>query len=77
MFDYHLTPVTLSFAHIDGLKISSDKSTLYSKLEVRIINVYMCIVDGMVLVQSHVDFPSTFGCEANMTVSSCQACKIV
>ena len=49
-------------------------STLFSKLEVRIItdalrNVDVCIVDGMFLVQSHVDLPSTFGSEANATLS--------
>ena len=32
-------------------------------------NVDVCIVDGMFLVQSHVDLPSTFGGEANMTQS--------
>ena len=42
--------------------------------EVRIItdalrNVDVCIVDGMFLVQSHVDLPSTFGSEANVTLS--------
>ena len=34
---YPLTSVPLTFAHIDGLKISTDKSALFSKLEVRII----------------------------------------
>ena len=56
---YALTPVLLTFAHIDGLKISTDKSTLFSKLEVRIVtdvprNTDACIVDGMSLVQSHI-----------------------
>ena len=32
-------------------------------------NVDICIVDGMFLVQSHVDLPSTFGGEVNMTLS--------
>ena len=46
----------------------------FSKLEVRIItnahrNVDVCIVDGMFLVQSHVDLPLTFGGEANVTLS--------
>ena len=50
------------------------QSTLFSKLEVRIItdalrNEDVCIVDGMFLVQSHVDLPSTFGGEANVTLS--------
>ena len=31
-------------------------------------NVYVCIVDGTFLVQSHVDLPSTFGGEANVTL---------
>ena len=35
-------------------------------------NVDVCIVDGVFLVQSHVDLYSTFGGVANMTVSSCQ-----
>ena len=64
----------MTFDHSDGRKISTDKSTLFSKLEVRIIkdslrNVDVCIVDGMFLVQSHVDLPSTFGGEANVTLS--------
>ena len=80
MIAYPLTSVPLVFAHIDGLKISTDKSTLFSKLEVRIItdaprNVDVCIVNGMFLVQSHTDLPSTFGCVAKVTVSSCQTCK--
>ena len=32
-------------------------------------NVDVCIVDGMFLVQSHVDLPSTFGSVANVTLS--------
>ena len=77
---YLLTSVPLTFAHIDGLKISTDKSTLFSKLELRIItdaprNVDVCIVCGMLLVQSHVDLPSTLGGEANVNVLSCQTCK--
>ena len=27
---YHLTSVPLTFAHIDGIKISTDKSTIFS-----------------------------------------------
>ena len=51
---YPLTSVPLTFAHIDGLKISTDKSTPFSKLEVRIItdapgNIDAFIVDGMFL----------------------------
>ena len=69
MLAYPLTSV-----QIDGLKISTEKSTLFSKLEVRIItdaprNVDACIVDGMFLVQSHVDLPSTFGGQANVSLS--------
>ena len=74
MLAYHLTSVPLTFAHIDGLKISTDKSTLFSKLEVRIIpdaprNIDACIVAGMLLVHSLVDLPSTFGGQANVTLS--------
>ena len=59
MLAYPLTSVPLTFAHIDGLKISS----LFSKLEMRIItgaprNIDALIVDGMSLVQSRVDLPS-------------------
>ena len=73
---YPLTSVPLTFAHIGGLKISTD----FSKLEVRIItdaprNIDACHVDGMFLVQSHVGLPSTFGGQANVTVSSCQTCN--
>ena len=32
-------------------------------------NVDVCIVDGMFLLQSHVDLPSSFGGEANVTLS--------
>ena len=32
-------------------------------------NVDACIVDGMFLVQSHVDLSSTFGGQANLTLS--------
>ena len=32
-------------------------------------NIDACIVDGMFLVQSHVDLPSTFGGQANVTLS--------
>ena len=32
-------------------------------------NVDVCIVDGMFLVRSHLDVPSTFGSEANVTLS--------
>ena len=84
MLAYPLKSVPLTFAHIDGLKISTDKSTFFSKLEVRIItdapiNIDSCTVDGMFLVQSRVDLPSTFGGQTNKTlsetVSSCQTCK--
>ena len=74
MLAYHLTSVPLTFVHIDGLKISTDKSTLFSELKVRIItdaprNIDACIVDGMFLVHSHVDLPSTFGGQANVFLS--------
>ena len=50
------------------------KLTLFSKLEVGIItdaprNVHVCIVDGMFLVQFHVDFPTTFDGAENVTLS--------
>ena len=66
MLAYPLTSVPLSFVHSDGHKISTDISTLFSKLEVRIIidalrNVDACILDGLFLVQSRVDLLSTFG----------------
>ena len=46
---------------------------LFSKLKVRIItdaprNIDACIGDGMFLVQSHVQLPSTFGGQANVTL---------
>ena len=74
MLAYPLTSDPLTFAYIDELKVSTDKSTLFSKLKVRIIadaprNINACIADGMFLVQSHVDLPSTFGGQANVTVS--------
>ena len=75
MLAYPPSSVLLTFAHSDGHKISTDISTLFSKLEVRIIrdalrNVETCIFDGMFLVQSHVDLRSTFGGEANVTTLS-------
>ena len=56
------------------MDLSTDKSTLFSELEVRIIknaprNVNACIIDGMFLVQHHVDLPSTFGGQAHVTLS--------
>ena len=74
MLAYPLTPVPLTFALSDGHKISMDISSLFSKLEVRIItdalrNIDVCIVDGKFLVHSHVDLPSTFGGEANVVLS--------
>ena len=55
-------------------KISTDKSTLFSKLDVRIItdaprNIDACIVDEIFLVHSRVDLPLTFGGQANVTLS--------
>ena len=82
------TSFPLTFAHIDGLKISTDKSSFFSKLEVRIItdaprNIDACIVNGMFLVQSLVDLPSTFGGQVNMTLSesflssqTCKSCRV-
>ena len=72
MLAYPFTSVPLTFAHSDGYKISTDKSTLSSKLEVRIItdvlrNLDGFIFDGMYLVHSHVDLPSTFGSDTNVT----------
>ena len=74
LLKYPHTSVPLTFAHIDGLKITTDKSTLFSKLEARIIadaprSVDVCIVNGMFLVHSRVDLPSTFGCVAIVTLS--------
>ena len=61
----------MTFAHIDEYLLTKQ---LFSKLEVRIItdaprNIDACIVDGMFLVQSYVDLHSTFGGEANVTLS--------
>ena len=74
MLAYPITSVFLTFAHSDVHKLSTDISTPFSELEVRIItdavrNVDVCIVDEMFLVQSHVDLPSTIGGEANVTLS--------
>ena len=74
MLAYPITSVPLTFAHSDVHKLSTDISTPFSELEVRIItdavrNVDVCIVDEMFLVQSHVDLPSTIGGEANVTLS--------
>ena len=79
---YPLTSVPLTFAHIYGLKMSTDKSTLFSKLEVRIItdatrNIDACIVDGMFLLHSHVDLPSPFSGQANVTLSDVQIMSIL
>ena len=64
----------MKFVHIDGLKIYTDKSTLFSKLEVRIItyasrSADVCRVNGMFLVHAHVYLPSTFGVVAIVTLS--------
>ena len=71
---YPLTPVPLTFAHIDGTKTSTDKSSLFSKLEARVHtdaprNIDVCIVDGMFVIQSLVDLPTTFGGVANVILS--------
>ena len=71
---YPVTSVPLTLAHIDGLKMSTDTSTLFCKLKMRIItdaprNIDVCIVDRMFLVQSNVDLPSIFGGQANVTLS--------
>ena len=70
---YSLTSAPLTFAHIDGLKISTDISSLFSKLEVRIIidapkNVDICIFDEMFLIHSNVDLVPTFCGIANLTL---------
>ena len=64
----------MTFVHNNRTKISTDKSTLFSKLETKKItddhrNVDVCIVDGMFLIQSLVDFPVTFGGVANVILS--------
>ena len=75
MFAYPLTSASLTFAHIDGLKIFTDNLTLFSKLEVRIITHAPRNVDVFfycrwnVPGKSHVDLPSTFGGEAHVTQS--------
>ena len=71
---YPLTPVPLTLAHIDGTKITTDKSKLFGKLEKRITpaapeNVDVCIVDGMFLIQSLANLPQTFGGIANVILS--------
>ena len=70
---YPLTSVHLTFAIFVDITYL-DKLTFFSKLEVRIItdaprNVQVFIVDGMFLVQSHVDLPKTFDDVENVTLS--------
>ena len=79
MLAYPLTSVPLTFAHIDGLKISTDKSTIFSKLDVRITtdaprNINACIVDGMFLIKYHVDLPTIVHGQANVTLSRSVRC---
>ena len=67
----------LSKGHIVGNHMSWLISTLFSYLEVITDaprNIDVCIVDGMFLVQSHVDLPSTCGGEANVTLSRLVRC---
>ena len=76
---YLVAYVPLTFAHNDELKISTNKPTLFSKLDVRIIkdasrNVDICIIDAIFLVPCHVDLPSTFGGVANVTSSVLVRC---
>ena len=71
---YPLTPVPLTLAHIDGTKITTDKSKLFGKLEKRITsaapeNVDACTVDAMFLIQSLANLPQTFGGIANVILS--------
>ena len=69
VFAYHLTSVPMTFAHIVGLNMSTYKSTLFSKLNVRIItdaarNVDVCIIDVPGTVSCR--FASTFVGVANL-----------
>ena len=75
MLAQSLTSVPLTFANSDGLGTFTDKSTLFSNLELRIItdstrNVYICIVVGKFLVQTHVYSSSTIDGVANVTTLS-------
>ena len=40
-------------------------------------NIDACIIDGMFLVHYHVDLPSSFGGQANVTLSDMQIMKIL
>ncbi|MCG7875152.1 MAG: hypothetical protein N0C90_02335 [Candidatus Thiodiazotropha endolucinida] len=71
---YPLTPVPMTLAHVDGTKITTDKSKLFAKLEARIHSdaprsVDVCIMDGMFLIQSLVALPPTFGGVAKLIMS--------
>ena len=73
MLAYPLTSVPLNLAHYGGLKVFTDKSTLFSKLDVRILtdafrNVDVCMYCQR-KIQSHVDLSSAFGGVANATLS--------
>ena len=73
MLAYPLTSVPLNLAHYGGLKVSTDKSTLFSKLVVRILtdafrNVDVCMYCRR-KIQSHVDLSAAFGGVANATLS--------
>ena len=81
MLSYPLTSVPLNVAHSDELKISTDKSIVFSKLEVRLItdaprNIDVCIasMECSWYRLMYIRY-STFGGVANVTVSSCQTCK--
>ena len=66
VFQYPLTPVPLSLSNVNGAMNKTDKAALMKKLEKRVVtedpsNCDACVVDGMFLVQSLTNLPSTFG----------------
>ena len=66
ILSYPLSPVPLSLAHVDGTLHKTDKSKLLKKLEVRVSSekpseVHVSVIDGMFLIRSLVNLPSTYG----------------
>ncbi len=61
-----LTPVPLARGHVDGSMHKTDKSVLTKILEMKIntegpTTVQACVLDAMLIIQSHMDLPKTYG----------------
>ena len=66
VFEYPLTPMPLSLAHIDGSINKTDKAKLMHKLEEKVESdkpptVDACVIVAMFLIRTLTNVPATFG----------------